>query len=93
MSGAKKPDGPDEEAPSTGRVEGEADQEETPSDFAELALRLFGESRSEKRREYDVEKAMAAFKRMSGSVSHGSLAQNIDEELYGPMGHPKDSAE
>jgi hypothetical protein len=56
------------------------------SEIAEQALRLFADRRAlARRRRRNIKKALAALEEMSGSVSHGSLAQNIDEELYGPM--------
>ena len=56
------------------------------SEVAELALRLFCDRQERNRcRRGNVKTALAALDSMSGCVSHGSLAQNIDEELYGPM--------
>ena len=55
------------------------------SEVAELALRLFCDRQTlNRRRRRNVKKALAALERMAGCVSHGSLAQNIDDELYGP---------
>jgi hypothetical protein len=56
------------------------------SRIVETALRMFCKQRRLFRpTDRDVEKAIRAFKRVCGSVSHGSLSQNIDDELYGPM--------
>lgn len=56
------------------------------SEVAELALRLFCDRQAlNRRRRRNLKKALRAFDRICGCVSHGSLAQNIDDELYGPM--------
>lgn len=56
------------------------------SETAQAVLRLFNNKPApDGRPRYNVKKALAALRRMSGCVSHGSLAQNIDDELYGPM--------
>jgi len=60
------------------------EDEASVSAIAATALRLFCERRRrERRRQRDVKKALRAFKTICGAVSHGSLAQNIDERLYG----------
>jgi len=54
-------------------------------DIYETMMALFRQSRSRNKRPYNMKRALAALERASGCVSHGSLAQNIDDELYGPM--------
>jgi hypothetical protein len=53
------------------------------SEVVQKSLRLF-ETNDCEGTPYDVERALAALDRMSGCISHGSLAQNMDDELYGP---------
>ena len=56
------------------------------SHIVETALRLFCKQRRLfQPSDQDVEEAIRAFERVCGSVSHGSLSQNIDDQLYGPM--------
>jgi len=59
--------------------------ESRPNDIYETMMALFRQGRSRKRKPCDMKKALAALERLSGYISHGSLAQDIDEELYGPM--------
>jgi hypothetical protein len=72
------------EAPGVSRNSAGADGL-SADDIYGTVMALFRQSRSRKRRPYNMRRAIAAFERMSGCVSHGSLAQNIDDELYGPM--------
>lgn len=69
-------------------LESYAKQEKTSiSAISETALKRYcEEQRLAQVRRKNRKRALKAFDRYCGAVSHGSLAQNIDEELYGRLG-------